>query len=178
MKTKMVACALLCLLPLIILLSVNSFTRNSDTENIGLSKESAFFSIEVASAKLIQEDSRKEICYELSIENKTDQRFENLEIFLKPPAILNQYLAAGVLMHPMGTITLAAQNAVEFSGNDSTGMDADLRRLINSDEFLSEAGLDYRDIVTLAQTIEVHFKWDGGAESVELCTTVIDEIAQ
>ncbi len=132
------------------------------------------FKITVYPTKLITEDGKKNIVYSLAVDNKSEEAYKNFTLTITMNKDLDQYIAAGVFSFPVANFDMAAKSD---PGNDNgKGAEVEFQQLLSDDQFMSEAGIKYQDILELGKSFELHLKWDGGEEKYQLTSDVIDEI--
>lgn len=145
------------------------------TDGVSYEELSDRFKIIVYPTLVISEGKEKYIDYQFSLENKSEQAYKNIIITVSMNEKLDQYIAAGVLPLPFSKIDLAAQSAVSLSEGEAKGVDIDFKQLLSDEQFMCDAGLDYKSILDLGKDFEVWVQWDGGEEKYALSAPVVDK---
>lgn len=133
------------------------------------------FTIAVYPTKLITDDGKKNIVYSISVVNKTEEEYNNFVVTIAMNKKLDQYIAAGVNPLPITNFIMAAKS--DPSKDKGKGADVRIQQLLSEEQFMSEAGLKYHDILELGKSFELWLQWDGGEEKYQLSADVIDETA-
>lgn len=132
------------------------------------------FTITLYPTKLITENGKKNIVYSITVENKSEEEYKNFEISIAMDKSLDQYIGAGVEPFPITHFDMAAKS--DTSEDQGKGADVRFQQLLSDDQFMSEAGIKYQDILELGKNFELLLQWDGGEEKYKLTADVIDEI--
>lgn len=133
------------------------------------------FTITVYPTKLIMDDGKKNIVYSITVMNKTEVEYNNFVVTIAMNKKLDQYIAAGVNPLPITNFIMAAKS--NPSKDKGKGADVRFQQLLSDEQFMSEAGLKYHDILELGKSFELWLQWDGGEEKYQLSADVIDETA-
>ncbi len=133
------------------------------------------FTITVYPTKLITDDGKKNIVYSITVVNKTEVEYNNFVVTIAMNKKLDQYIAAGVNPLPITSFIMAAKS--DPSKDKGKGADVRFQQFLSDEQFMSEAGLKYDDILELGKSFELWLQWDGGEEKYQLSADVIDETA-
>ena len=89
---------------------------------------------------------------------------------------LDQYIAAGVAPLEYTGVDIAAKSKTNLAPDEGRGVALNFKQLLSDEQFMYEAGLNYKDVVSLAEDFQILVKWDGGEETHKFTQVVNNEL--
>ena len=126
--------------------------------------------------RLISEDGQKMINYSFEVVNNSEQDYKNFLATVVMNDQLDQYIAAGVAPLEYTGVDIAAKSKTNLAPNEGRGVALNFKQLLSDEQFMYEAGLNYKDVVSLAEDFQILVKWDGGEETHKFTQVVINEL--
>lgn len=139
-------------------------------------KVSDNFIIVLYPTKLIVDEGNKNILYDIEVRNNSNVDYKNFSVSIVMNSELDQYVAAGVAPLEFTGVDVASKSKSNLQPGECRGITLKCQQLLSDDQFMKEAGLEYKDIENLAEEFEVLIKWDGGSESYKFTNSVINEL--
>lgn len=139
-------------------------------------KVSDNFIFVVYPTKLIVDEGRKNILYDIEVRNNSNVDYKKLSVSIVMNSELDQYIAAGVAPLEFTGVDVASKSKSILQPGECRGITLKFQQLLSDDQFMKEAGLEYKDIEKLAEEFEIVVKWDGGSESYKFTNVVKNEL--
>lgn len=126
--------------------------------------------------KLIVDEGTKNILFDIEVRNNSNVDYKNFTVSIVMNSELDQYIAAGVAPLEFTGVDVASKSKSNLQPGECRGVTLKHQQLLSDDQFMKEAGLEYKDIEKLAEEFEIVVKWDGGSESYSFTNEVINEL--
>ena len=126
-----------------------------------------FFDISVFPMEIEKDDEIQRINYRVILENKSEQTFENLNIYFMLDSNLLPFLAAGMQTVNLGEYTLVSKKEAESTSGVAYGVECRYEPALVSETVLAEKGLSYNDCLKFGKHLSIILKWDGGEETYD-----------